>query len=77
MARNRCLIYIVVISILLGGAPLSASVNSDQLERAITMSQGALKADQNGEGYWLSYVQTNTLYTSLQVLLYYYLNKEE
>jgi len=52
-------------------------VDVDKLDNAIHLSQEALISQQKEEGYWFSYVETNTFYNSLQILIYYYLNKEE
>ena len=77
MLRNGFIIFILVAPIILGGRPLSASVDSEELQKAISLSQEALILQQKEEGYWFSYVETNTLYNSLQILLYFYLNKDE
>jgi len=77
MTKKGFILAILVISQSLGWRPLGASVSVDKLENAITISQQALISQQQKEGHWLSYVETNTLYNSLQILLYYYLQREE
>ncbi len=77
MTKKRCILVILFISLSLGWRPLGASVSVDKLEPAIAISQQALIAQQQEEGHWFGYVETNTLYNSLQILLYYYLHREE
>ncbi len=75
--RNGYIIFIIAAAITLSGSPLMAAVDIEELEEAITISREALISQQQEEGYWFSLVETNTIYNSLQILLYYYLNKEE
>jgi squalene-hopene/tetraprenyl-beta-curcumene cyclase len=77
MTKKGFILCIIVILPSLGWRPLGASVSVDELSKAIAISQQALIAQQQKEGHWFSYVETNTLYNSLQVLLYYYLQREE
>lgn len=56
---------------------LHASVDSARLETAISASRQALLEQRTEQGYWISGVETNTLYTSLQILLYFYLNRQD
>jgi len=75
--RKGYTILTLCVVTILGGGPLFAAVDTDRLENAIAISQDALTSQQKEEGYWFSYPETNTLYNSLQILLYYYLGKEE
>ena len=75
--KNRYIIFILFTVIILEWRPLNASVDVDELNKAIYLSQEALISQQKEEGYWYSYMETNTFYNSLQILLYYYLSKEE
>lgn len=75
--RNGYTIFTLCAVIILGGGPLGAAVDTGRLENAIAISQDALISQQKEEGYWFSYVETNTFYNSLQILLYYYLGREE
>ena len=68
---------LLLMTLLLGRTPLSASVDIQELQTAIALSREALKLQQQEEGYWYSPVETNTLYNSLQILLYRYLEKED
>ena len=76
MVRNGYILVILITAIILGGALLGASGESKELQKAILLSQEALISQQEEEGYWFSYVETNTLYNSLQIVLYFYLHKE-
>ncbi len=75
--KNGFIIFILVIANIPVGKPLRASVDIDELKNAITSSKQVLISQQEEEGYWFSYVETNTLYNAIQILLYYYLNKED
>jgi squalene/oxidosqualene cyclase-like protein len=75
--RNGYTIFTLCAAILLGGSPLGATVDTGRLENGIAISQDAFISQQKEEGYWFSYAETNTFYSSLQILLYYYLGKEE
>jgi squalene-hopene/tetraprenyl-beta-curcumene cyclase len=68
---------ILLTTLVLARAPVSASVDLQELQLAIAMSREALILQQQDEGYWFSPVETNTLYNCLQILLYHYLEKEE
>jgi hypothetical protein len=48
--------------IILGGRPLGASVDAGRIENGIAISRDALISQQKEEGYWFSYVETDTLY---------------
>ena len=74
--KGSYLIAVIITALLLGEKSLHAAVDSDQLQNAITLSQRALISQQNKDGYWISYVETNTFYNALQILLYYFLGRE-
>ncbi len=63
--------------VLLSTTSLYASVDSTRLETAISDSRQALLEQRTQQGYWFSGVETNTMYTSLQILLYFYLNRQD
>jgi len=80
MARKigQALVPFLSIAVMaLGANSSSASVDTQELQTAITMSREALTLQQEEGGYWYSPVETNTIYNSLQIYLYHYLDKEE
>ena len=77
MARQTFVLPLLIATIALGARPLSASVDVEELQTAITMSREALTLQQEEEGHWYSPVETNTIYNALQIFLYHYLDKEE
>ena len=72
-----CMVLLLCAEVLLSANILHASVDSARLETAITASRQALLEQRTAQGYWISSVETNTLYTSLQILLYFYLNRQD
>jgi len=72
-----CCIVISCSAFLLSATSIKASVDSASLETAISASRQALVEQRTEQGYWISGVETNTLYTSLQILLYFYLNRQD
>ena len=75
--RQTLVLPFFIAIIALDARPLSASVDTEALQMAITMSREALTLQQEEGGYWYSPVETNTIYNSLQIYLYHYLNEEE
>lgn len=53
------------------------AVDRTQLEAAVAAAQNAFLEQPTGETGTLIVGDTNTLYTSLQIMLYYYLNRQE
>ncbi len=54
-----------------------SSVEPASLAAAITASRDSLLAQPTGESGRLTMVETNSLYTSMQILLYYYVGRQE
>ena len=63
--------------VLFSATRLHAAVDSARLATAISDARLALLGQRTQQGYWISGVETNTMYTSLQILLYFYLNRQD